>query len=252
MLLLNHVGLATRNAADLIKLLQTLTGGAATPAEDVGREGVRVRFYSAGQTRLELLEALDGDSPLARYIARHGEGLHHIAFTVSDIERQLERLRSAGFTPLSPHPRLGAGGKHIFFLHPKTTGRVLIEFCQPVRQWAVSLIGTAPDLKAALLRTGHVRLVNTPRTSLIAAGNSPLTTTRLNTCLSLVLFHRTGTISIPSDLSCPILICASDLTADTAVDLRSRWPQARLAILPVNTPADVWSTLLTDFWTSHD
>ncbi len=132
MIRLEHIGIAVRDAAAVASLYEQLLGHGPYKAETVEREGVRTHFIQAGTAKLELLEALGPDSPVAKYLERRGEGLHHLAFEVDDIHAEMQRLRDLGFTPLSDEPRPGADGKLIFFLHPKQTHGVLVEFCQSV------------------------------------------------------------------------------------------------------------------------
>jgi methylmalonyl-CoA epimerase len=131
---LEHLGIAVTNPDAVIQLYETLLGTYPYKAERVEREGVQTHFLSAGSAKLELLEALGPDSPVARYLDKRGEGLHHLAFEVDDIDAHMQALREAGFTPLSDTPRTGADGKRIFFLHPKQTHGVLVEFCQSTPQ----------------------------------------------------------------------------------------------------------------------
>ena len=252
MLQLNHVGLATRDAEELAQLIKLLTGCGATPAERIPGEGVQVRFVDTGQCRLELLEPLVSDSPLARFLDRRGDGLHHIAFTVADIEHQLEQLQMAGFMPLSNEPRIGAGGKRIFFLHPKTTGRVLIELCQPAVQWPVSLIGSEWPLKEALLTTGRVRMLNAAAEHLIAARPKKLDSSLLAGYRSLVLYKPKGQLNRPASEFRHVLICLPDNALDDAVRLQAHWTEARFALLPADTPPATWATLIMQFWATHD
>ena len=127
---LEHVGLAVDDPEAVARLYETLLDTRPYKKERVEHEGVQTHFLSAGTAKLELLEALSPDSPVARFLEKRGEGLHHLAFEVRDIHAQMQRLRQFGFTPLSDEPRRGADGKLIFFLHPKETHGVLIEFCQ--------------------------------------------------------------------------------------------------------------------------
>ncbi|WP_457651231.1 methylmalonyl-CoA epimerase [Rhodocaloribacter sp.] len=126
---LEHIGIAVREAKATAALYERLFGVAPYKVETVAREGVRTHFIDAGTAKLELLEALGKDSPVAKFLDRRGEGLHHLAFEVDDVEATMARLREAGFHPLSDAPRPGADGKRIFFLHPKETHGVLVEFC---------------------------------------------------------------------------------------------------------------------------
>lgn len=139
---LEHLGIAVRDAESVAELLQALLGEPPYKQETVAREGVRTHFIAAGTAKLELLEALGPDSPVARFLEKRGEGLHHLAFEVDDVEAQLARARALGLTPLSDTPRPGADGKRIFFLHPKQTHGILLEFCQTA---PASLADTAPD-----------------------------------------------------------------------------------------------------------
>lgn len=127
---LEHIGIAVHDAAEVAQLYATLLGESPYKQEAVAREGVRTHFIAAGTAKLELLEALGPDSPVAKYLDRRGQGLHHLAFEVADINVQMQRLREQGLPPLSDTPRPGADGKLIFFLHPKDTHGVLVEFCQ--------------------------------------------------------------------------------------------------------------------------
>ncbi|HMB92899.1 MAG TPA: methylmalonyl-CoA epimerase, partial [Rhodothermales bacterium] len=129
---LEHIGLATADPEAVAALYEMLLGVQPYKRERVDREGVQTHFISAGSTKLELLEALSPDSPVARYLEKRGEGLHHLAFEVDDIHAHMATLREKGFTPLSDEPKPGADGKLIFFLHPKQTHGVLVEFCQSV------------------------------------------------------------------------------------------------------------------------
>ena len=129
---LEHIGIAVRDAREVERLYRSLFGYASYKSESVSQEGVRTIFLSAGSAKLELLESLDAESPVRRFLERRGEGLHHLAFEVDDAAREMERLRGLGFEPLGDAPRRGADGKVIFFLHPRQTHGVLVEFCQRV------------------------------------------------------------------------------------------------------------------------
>jgi methylmalonyl-CoA epimerase len=127
---LDHVGIAVDDAEAVRALYDRLLGLVPYKTEAVAEQGVRTHFLDAGPTKLELLEALGPDSPVARHLAKRGEGLHHLAFEVADVEAAIERLREAGFQPLSDTPRDGADAKRIVFLHPRDTHGVLVELCQ--------------------------------------------------------------------------------------------------------------------------
>ena len=98
--------------------------------EEVASEGVKTSFFKTGPNKIELLEATNSDSPIAKFIQKKGEGIHHIAFLVQDIFAEIARLRSEGFIVLNEIPKKGADNKLVVFLHPKTTNGVLIELCQ--------------------------------------------------------------------------------------------------------------------------
>ncbi|QXD15815.1 methylmalonyl-CoA epimerase [Rhodocaloribacter litoris] len=127
---LEHIGIAVRDPAAVAALLERLLETSPYKVETVEREGVRTHFVSAETAKLELLEAVGPDSPLSKFLEKRGEGLHHLAFEVEDLDATMDRLRALGFQPLSDTPRPGADGKRIFFLHPKQTHGVLVEFCQ--------------------------------------------------------------------------------------------------------------------------
>src|SRR5690606_909108 len=98
--------------------------------EEVESEGVRTSFFQTGPNKIELLEATSPDSPIAKFLAKKGEGIHHIAFDVADIQAEIKRLTSEGFTLINEQPKPGADNKLVAFLHPKSTGGVLVELCQ--------------------------------------------------------------------------------------------------------------------------
>ncbi|MBN8587153.1 MAG: methylmalonyl-CoA epimerase [Rhodothermia bacterium] len=127
---LEHIGIAVQDVKTVESLYNTLLGIVRYKSETVEREGVRTHFLAAGNVKLELLEALHDASPVAKYLATKGQGLHHLAFEVPDAEDAMRRLVEAGFKPLADAPKAGADGKRIFFLHPKQTHGVLVELCQ--------------------------------------------------------------------------------------------------------------------------
>ncbi len=127
---LEHLGIAVRDADAATDLYGRLFGYQPYKRERVESEGVETVFMEAGGAKLELLEATRPESPIASFIEKRGEGLHHVAFEVRDIHATLQRLRDEGFRLLSDEPKRGADEKLIFFVHPKSTGGVLVEFCQ--------------------------------------------------------------------------------------------------------------------------
>ncbi|QJW88552.1 methylmalonyl-CoA epimerase [Spirosoma taeanense] len=127
---IEHIGIAVRNIAASNDLFTKLLNTAPYKAETVESEGVTTSFFRVNQTKLELLEATSPNSPIARFLEKKGEGIHHIAFEVDDILAEMERLKTEGFMLLNETPRPGADNKLVCFLHPKGTNGVLIELCQ--------------------------------------------------------------------------------------------------------------------------
>lgn len=130
---LEHIGIAVKDAKTSADLLKSLLGLDVYKVEDVASEAVSTMFLSDGNVKLELVEPTSDHAALGRYLEKYGEGLHHLAFEVDDIERVLVRLRDSGFRVLSDHPYAGADGKSVFFVHPLDTNHILFEFCQSSR-----------------------------------------------------------------------------------------------------------------------
>jgi methylmalonyl-CoA/ethylmalonyl-CoA epimerase len=130
---LEHIGIAVKNLAEANKLFSRLLDRAHYKTEEVPSEGVRTSFFNVGGIKIELLEATDESSPISRFIDKKGEGIHHIAFEVTDITESLKRYLEQGFQLINPEPKIGADNKMIFFLHPKSTNGVLIELCQEIK-----------------------------------------------------------------------------------------------------------------------
>jgi methylmalonyl-CoA/ethylmalonyl-CoA epimerase len=129
---IEHIGIAVKNLEFSNELFTKLLGSAPYKQEGVESEGVMTSFFQTGQTKIELLEATNPDSPIAKFIEKKGEGIHHIAFEVADILAEMERLKSEGFILLNEVPKKGADNKLVCFLHPKGTNSVLVELCQGV------------------------------------------------------------------------------------------------------------------------
>ncbi|HQW91532.1 MAG TPA: methylmalonyl-CoA epimerase [Ferruginibacter sp.] len=127
-----HIGIAVRELALSIPLFEKLLNTACYKTEFVEREKVNTAFFQKGETKIELLESTDPDGVIARFIERKGEGLHHIAFDVTDILSEMKRLQAEGFVLLNEEPKPGADNKMVCFLHPKGTNGVLIELCQSI------------------------------------------------------------------------------------------------------------------------
>lgn len=127
---IEHIGIAVKDLNASISLYEQLLNTPCYKQEAVEREGVTTAFFQTGPNKIELLAATRPDSPIAKFLEKKGEGIHHIAFAVPDIRAEMKRLQALGFELLSDEPRPGADNKLICFLHPKTTGSVLIELCQ--------------------------------------------------------------------------------------------------------------------------
>ena len=129
---IEHIGIAVKNLEKSNVLFAKLFGKSPYKSEEVLSEGVRTSFFQTGTNKIELLEATDSDSPIAKFLEKKGEGIHHIAFDVSDIYAEIDRLKSEGFVLINEIPRKGADNKLVAFLHPKNTNGVLIELCQEI------------------------------------------------------------------------------------------------------------------------
>lgn len=127
----DHIGIAVRSLEGALKVYESAMGLRAAGIEEVEEQRTRVALIPVGDSRIELLEAMDASSPIARFIDRRGEGLHHICFQVDNLAAELERLRQAGVRLVDAQPRRGAGGCWVAFIHPSDTGGVLVELSQP-------------------------------------------------------------------------------------------------------------------------
>jgi len=128
-----HIGIAVKKLADSIPLFEKLLNSPCYKTEVVESEKVTTAFFRQGDTKIELLESTDSDGIIARFIGKKGEGLHHIAFEVADIEMEINRLKKEGFVLLNEKPKAGADNKLICFLHPRHTNGILVELCMSVR-----------------------------------------------------------------------------------------------------------------------
>lgn len=127
---LEHIGIAVKNLEAANELFKDLFGREHYKIESVESEGVKTSFFQTGDSKIELLEASDPNSAIAKFIEKRGEGIHHMAFEVKNIELEIERLKGLGFRLIHDIPKLGADNKKIAFLHPKSTNGVLVELCQ--------------------------------------------------------------------------------------------------------------------------
>jgi methylmalonyl-CoA/ethylmalonyl-CoA epimerase len=129
MLKVEHIGIAVHDLGKSIPLFQTLLNTPCYKTEQVESEQVSTAFFKTGDTKIELLESSSAEGVIAKFIEKKGEGIHHIAFEVADIEAEMKRLAAEGFILLNETPKPGADNKLVCFLHPKTTNGVLIELC---------------------------------------------------------------------------------------------------------------------------
>ena len=129
---IEHIGIAVANLEASLVIYEKLFGKTAYKQEEVVSEGVKTAFFKTGVNKIELLEATNPESPIAKFIAKKGEGIHHIAFEVDDIVVEIARLKNEGFIVLNEIPKKGADNKLVAFLHPKSTSGVLIELCQEI------------------------------------------------------------------------------------------------------------------------
>jgi len=128
-----HVGIAVKNLEEANNRFKALLDSESYKTESVESEGVNTSFFKIGETKIELLEATDPESPIFKFLAKKGEGIHHIAFEVDDIEAEISRLKSEGFEIIGDSPKKGADNKLVCFVHPKSANGVLVELCQEIR-----------------------------------------------------------------------------------------------------------------------
>lgn len=129
---LEHIGIAVSNLEEANELMAKLFDKKPYKKESVESESVSTTFFQLGESKVELLEATNADSAIAKFISKKGQGIHHLAFEVSNIYEEIERLKNAGFILLNDQPKKGADNKLICFLHPKSTNGILVEICQEI------------------------------------------------------------------------------------------------------------------------
>ena len=129
---IEHIGIAVSDIKKSNELFSKLLGIDAYKSEAVESEGVNTLFFKTGESKIELLEATKPESPIAKFISKKGEGIHHIAFEVDDIRAEMKRLQAEGFILLNEEPKRGADNKLVCFLHPKSSNGVLVELCQEI------------------------------------------------------------------------------------------------------------------------
>ena len=127
---LDHIGIAVTNLNETLEIYEKLLGLKLVKIKTVAEQKAKVALILAGETRIELLEPTDEESPVAKFIAKKGEGIHHIALQVSNIENSLEEMKRKGIVLIDEKPRIGFEGHKVAFLHPKSTRSVLLEFCE--------------------------------------------------------------------------------------------------------------------------
>lgn len=130
---IEHIGIAVKSLATAIPMYEKLLDTPCYKTETVENEKVNTAFFRQGDNKIELLESSDPEGVIARFIGKKGEGLHHVAFDVEDIEAEMKRLKEAGFTLLNEVPKKGADNKMICFVHPRDTAGVLVELCMEIR-----------------------------------------------------------------------------------------------------------------------
>jgi methylmalonyl-CoA/ethylmalonyl-CoA epimerase len=130
---IEHIGIAVADMEQAVKTYEQLLQTPCYKKEQVASEGVETAFFQLADSKIELLEAMNEDSPIAKFIHKKGEGIHHIAFEVEDIEAEMKRLSALGFQVLNEQPKRGADNKLVCFLHPKSAHGVLVELCQEIK-----------------------------------------------------------------------------------------------------------------------
>jgi methylmalonyl-CoA/ethylmalonyl-CoA epimerase len=127
---LEHVGIATHSITALLPLYEQILGLKLETSTESKDHGIQAAVFSVGETKIELIEPLERDSAISKFIEKRGQGIHHIAFRVDNMEKMLEQLKEQGIALIDEHPRAGLEGGKMAFLHPKSTGNVLIELCE--------------------------------------------------------------------------------------------------------------------------
>lgn len=127
---IEHIGIAVKSLDTAIPFYEKLLGQKCYSIEEVAEQKVKTAFFQLGQTKIELLESTDPEGPIGKFIEKKGEGVHHIAYSVKNLEERLQEAEQNGIQLIDKTPRMGAEGLHIAFLHPKSTHGVLTEFCE--------------------------------------------------------------------------------------------------------------------------
>lgn len=127
---IEHIGIAVNDLEASIEIYRNLLGVDCYKKEEVDTEKVVTAFFQCGASKIELLKSTDEQGPIAKYIQKRGEGIHHIAFSVNNIRKEVQRLKELGFVVLNEEPKKGADNKWVVFLHPKSSSGVLVELCE--------------------------------------------------------------------------------------------------------------------------
>lgn len=127
---IEHIGIAVKSIDEAIPFYEKILGLKCYAVEEVKEQKVKTAFFKVGQTKIELLESTDPEGPIGKFVANRGEGVHHMAYAVENLEESLKEAESNGVRLIDQQPRKGAEGLDIAFLHPKSTGGVLVEFCE--------------------------------------------------------------------------------------------------------------------------
>jgi methylmalonyl-CoA/ethylmalonyl-CoA epimerase len=130
---IEHIGIAVRSFSSSVPLFEKLLNTVCYKTETVESEKANTAFFKMGETKIELLESIDPDGVIAKFIEKKGEGIHHIAFDVDDIEKEMARMKKEGFILLNEKPKKGADNKLVCFLHPKSANGILVELCQEIK-----------------------------------------------------------------------------------------------------------------------
>ena len=241
---LDHVGIAVPNSQKLLQIFQSLLGLRHLSTDEVPHEGVRVYFLGARSAKIEILEATKDDSPVARFLEKRTGGLHHIAFDVPDIEAAMVKVKEAGLTTTRDHWVVGAGGKRIFFVHPRDTSGVLVEFCQkPPSSPSIYQIGPEAVLSSLgpHARTPHLHSIASvpPHSKGLVIHSGHEASEALAYPWNSLVLHVMGPF-VPPDpptliKTSSVLISGSDTFAEDALRLRHYVRESTLCILPVST-----------------
>ena len=254
MLKLEHVGIAVEEGSAAALTFERLFGRGPYKEESVVREGVETLFIDAGGPKLELLESTDGDSAIANFLGKRGEGLHHIAVEVDDIEAQFDRVRGEGFTVLSERPVDGADGKRIFFVHPRDCHGILVEFCRQVRPtWKQAEVemphGTVTAYSAGSAEAAPVLLLHDENSSANEDFSELLPT--LEQSMHVIAFDAPGhstheharAVLNSYHIKKAAVVVGHGLAAEAAVQMAQSYPELVQALVFIDPESSIVSAL---------